>query len=241
MKNKGSKIAVFIGSLILGILIAINFNFDRIASKQLTAKEYKDATEERTKLYKQISSLSESNREFQERINKYKNDDKNNEKVLEDMRNMVADYGMITGMNEVKGSGLVVTINDAIINFEEDTQYEAMNKILHDSDLALVINEARASGAEAIAINNHRVTPGTGVVCNNAFIGFEDKDMEAAPFNIYMIGNTELMEEALTAEGSHIRILRYRGLDVTIEKKEEIIMPAANQYNIEFAEEYVNK
>ena len=36
MKNKSAKIALFIGTLIVGILIAINFNFDGIASKQLT-------------------------------------------------------------------------------------------------------------------------------------------------------------------------------------------------------------
>ena len=93
MKNKSAKIALFIGTLIVGILIAINFNFDGIASKQLTAKEYQDAIEERTQLYKQISLLQKSNREFQEKIDKYKNDDKMNGKVLEDMRNQLGDYG----------------------------------------------------------------------------------------------------------------------------------------------------
>ena len=99
MKNKSAKIALFIGTLIVGILIAINFNFDGIASKQLTAKEYQDAIEERTQLYKQISLLQKSNREFQEKIDKYKNDDKMNGKVVEDRRNQLGDYGMVTGLN----------------------------------------------------------------------------------------------------------------------------------------------
>ena len=242
MKNKSAKIALFIGTLIVGILIAINFNFDGITSRQLTAKEYQDAIEERTQLYKQISLLEKSNKEFKEKIEKYNNDDKVNGKVLEDMRNQLGDYGMLTGLNEVKGPGLIITINDAIINFDEDTEYEVMNKILHDSDMALLINELRGSGAEAISVNNHRVTPNTAVVCNSAFIGFDDGDREAAPFKIYVIGNAELMEESLNSEGSHLRILKqFRGLDVTIEKSDEIIMPAASNHDVEYAEEDINK
>ena len=89
-----------------------------------------------------------------------------------------------------------------------ETAYEVMNKILHDSDMALLINELRGSGAEAISVNNHRVTPNTAVVCNSAFLGFDDGDREAAPFKIYVIGNAELMEESLNSEGSHLRVLK---------------------------------
>lgn len=241
MKNKSAKIALFIATLIVGILIGLNFKFDGKASKQLTAKEYQNAIEERSHLYKQITLLEKNNREFQEKIDTYKNSDKKNEKVLKDMRNQLADYGMLTGLNEVRGPGLVITINDAIIN-DEDTRYDVMSKILHDSDMALIINEIRASGAEAISINNHRVTPSTAVVCNSAFLGFDDGGREAAPFNIYVIGNGELIEESLNSEGSHLRVLKqFRGLEVTIEKRDEIVMPAASNSTIEYAKENINK
>ena len=50
------------------------------------------------------------------------------------------------------------------------------------------------------------------------------------------------MEESLNSEGSHLRILKqFRGLDVTVEKSDEIIMPAANNYAVEYAEEDINK
>lgn len=242
MKNKSARIALFISTLILGVLIGVNFKFDGTFSKQLTAKEYQKAVEERAHLYKQIDLLQKDNIEVQEKIDSYKNSDKKNEKVLKDMRNQLLDYGMITGLNEVRGPGLVITINDAIINFDEDTQYDVMSKILHDSDMALIINELRSSGAEAISINNHRVTPSTAVVCNSAFLGFDDGSREAAPFNIYVIGNADLIEESLNAQGSHLRILnQIRGLQVTIEKRDEIVMPAVNNSTIEYAKENITK
>ncbi len=42
MKNKSAKIALFIGTLIVGILIAINFNFDNFAIiRRLIIEKYK--------------------------------------------------------------------------------------------------------------------------------------------------------------------------------------------------------
>lgn len=242
MKVKSGRVALFVATLILGVLIAINIDLNGISSKQLTAKEYQDAIEERSLLYKQIAQLKKENREYAEKIDDYQENDEEHDKVLSDMRNQLNDYGMLTGFKEIKGPGLVITINDAIINWDEDTDYEIVNKILHDSDLALLINEVRAAGGEAIAINNHRVTPNTGVVCNNAFIGFEDDDREAAPFNMYVIGDTDLLEETLMKEGSHLRALKiYRGLDITIEKKDEIILPAAKAITCDYLQENLNK
>ena len=207
----------------------MNFNFEGIQSyTELNAAQYQDAVEERANLYKDIGNIKEENQDITNKINNYVRNDTKNDKILEDMKAQIIDYGMFTGLTEVKGPGIVLKINDGTTNVNEESQYEVMNKILHDSDMALILNELRKAGAEALAVNNHRVVPWSGVICNWAFIGFEDGAMESAPFKIYAIGDPEKLKAAVLEEGSHINQLIIRKLYVDIEEVDEITMPPTN-------------
>lgn len=242
MKNNKEFFFVFIAAIIVGALISMNFNFEGIQSyTQLNATQYQDAIEERATLYKDIGNLKEDNSDIRTKINKYMRDDMKNDKILDDMKEQINAYGMFTGLNEVTGPGIVLKVNDGIININEESSYETMNKILHDSDMALIINELRKAGAEAISVNNHRIVPWSGVICNWAFIGFEDGAMESAPFNIYAIGDPEKLKAALLEEGSHVKQLMIRKLQVDIEEIDNITMPASSSNgNIKYMERYEN-
>ena len=241
MKNNSAKMVVLAGSIIFGFLVTVNFNFDSIqSSTQLNATEYQNIIEEKQKLLKQLTSLREGNEEISNKINNYSYEDKKQDKIVEDMIKQLADYGMLTGLNEAKGPGLVIKLTDGAYNGLEDSYHESMSKILHDSDMALLFNEIRVAGAEAITVNNHRVSPLTAVICRSAYLGFEDNEQVHAPFYIHIIGDPDTLEQILTQDGSHLRRLRERGLFLEIEKKEEIKMPSANIRNMSFMEEYQN-
>ena len=159
------------------------------------------------------------------KINKYQSNYTKNDKILEDMKAQISDYEMFIGLNKVEGSGIVLTINDGKTNALEENSDEIRNKLLHDYDMELILNELKAAGAEAISVNNHRVVPWTGVICNWAFMGFDDGGMEYAPFNIYVIGDPEKLKAALLEDGSHVKELMFRKLYVNIEKIDKITMP----------------
>nr|WP_242396656.1 hypothetical protein [Clostridium butyricum] len=58
MKKKPQYFFIFIAAVMLGFLIAINFNFDRKQSyTSLNTMEYQEAIEERSRLYKEIGAL----------------------------------------------------------------------------------------------------------------------------------------------------------------------------------------
>lgn len=236
-KNKGFFF-IFIATIILGILISMNFNFGRIRSYiQLDSAEYQNAVEERAKLYKEIGNLKEDTLEKKSKINKYSSNYKKDDKILEDMKSQIGDYEMFIGLNKVEGPGIVLTIKDGKTNPLEESTDEIDNKLLHYYDMELILNELRVAGAEAICVNNHRVVPWTGVVCSWAFMGFEDGSMEYAPFNIYVIGNHEKLKAALLEDGSHVKELIFRELYVNIEKKDKIIMPPTTaNTNIKYME-----
>lgn len=226
MKNNKGFFFVFIAAIILGALISMNFNFERIRSySQLNSAEYQSAVEERASLYKEIGNLKEDTIEKKSKINKYSSNYKKDDKILEDMKAQISDYEMFIGLNKVQGPGIVLTIKDGKTNPREENTDEIDNKLLHYYDMELILNELRLAGAEAISVNNHRVVPWTGVVCSWAFMGFDDGGMEYAPFNIYAIGDSEKLKAALLEDGSHVKELIFRKLYVNIEKKDKIIMP----------------
>lgn len=226
MKNNKGFFFVFIATIILGVLISMNFNFERIQTyNQLNSSEYQNAVEERASLYKEIGNLKQDTFEKKSKINKYTNNYKKDDKILEDMKSQISDYEMFVGLNRVEGPGVVLTIKDGKTNALEESTDEIDNKLLHYYDMELILNELRVAGAEAISVNNHRVVPWTGVVCSWAFMGFDDGGMEYAPFNIYVIGDPEKLKAALLEDGSHVKELIFRKLYVNIEKKDKITMP----------------
>lgn len=226
MKNNKGYFFVFIATIILGTLISMNFNFKRVQIRnQLNSTEYQNAVEERTALYRKISDLKNDNLEKQSKIRNYVLNDVKDDKILDDMKSQIGDYEMLIGLNKVQGKGIVLKINDGTTNSVKESPYEIKNKLLHDYDMALILNELRAAGAQAVSVNNHRIVPWSGVICNWAFIGFEDGTMEYAPFNIYAIGDPEKLKAALLEDGSHVRELMLRKLYVNIEKADKIEMP----------------
>lgn len=226
MKSNKGFLFVFIATIILGALISMNFNFEGIQSySQLNSTEYQNAVEERAALYKEIGNLREDNIEKKDKIRNYEKSYTKNDKILDDMKAQINDYEMFIGLKKIEGSGIILKINDGTTNALEENTDEINSKLLHDNDMALVLNELRAAGAEAISVNNHRVVPWSGVICSWAFLGFDDGGMEYAPFNIYVIGDPEKLKAALLEDGSHVKQLMFRKLYVDIQEIDQIIMP----------------
>lgn len=226
MKNNKGFFFVFIATVILGTLISMNYHLKGSQSyEQLNSTQYQNAVEERAALYRQIGNLKEDNNEKQNKIRDYVQNDTKNDKILDDMKAQINDYEMFIGLNKAEGPGIILKINDGTTNALEENTDQINNKLLHDNDMALVLNELRVAGAEAISVNNHRVVPWSGVICNWAFLGFDDGSMEYAPFSIYAIGDPEKLKAALLEDGSHVKQLMFRKLYVDIQVVDKIIMP----------------
>lgn len=241
MNIKSSNKVVLIATLILGFLIVVNYDDSPIDTsfKGLSVTEYQSAIEEKNKLMSEINSLDNLNNELYQKISKYDRSH-NSEEVLHDMKNQLSDYGMISGLNEVKGPGLVVKINDGKYSSSDSSTFQHL-KILHDKDVENVINQLKVAGAEVISLNDHRIISTTGVKCKWAFIVFEDGDEEYPTFNFYAIGDADLMLAELQREGGYLNQLILRGLEVTIEKKEEIVLKAGNIPSIGYVQENKTK
>ena len=180
MKNYRNKFFILIATILLGFLIVTNIGInENNGFLNLNSVEYREAIEERNKLYEEITVLS----------------------------------------------------YDGEYDINKDDQLEVDRRTLHSVDAAMVLNDLKTAGAEAIAINSYRILNTTGLVCAWAFIRFEENgnEMEGSPFKFYVIGDPDQLEASLLTEGSHINRLIIRKLNITIEKFDEIILPEAKK------------
>lgn len=233
MKSKSYKFVLLLSGIITGLFIISNTGLSgKVVNFSLTSYEYAKAIEERNNLYSEIENIEEDNIDMKHKIRSYKGNDKTKtEKLIQDMKNQLKDYGNLSGINDVKGSGIVIKIQDGDnINVKLDPAIEIWRKLFHENDMAMVLNEIRNTNAEAILINEHRILPNTGVSCNWAFIAFDnDEFRKSGPYYISVIGDPEEMYTYLMAEDGYLKKLIIRGLKVEVEKREEIIIPQTNQ------------
>ena len=156
-------------------------------------------------------------------LEKYKaaaNDTNSTAKILKEQ----LDYAeILAGMKSVKGKGVTLKINDskyAAQAGESENLY-----ILHDADILMVVNELRDAGAEAISINDERITAISEIRCVGSVVNINHVKV-GAPFIINAIGDPDTLESALLFRGGIISQLVGYGFEFDIKKQENITIPA---------------
>lgn len=127
------------------------------------------------------------------------------------------------GLTNVKGKGVSVTIEDSsapIQSGENPNLY-----IIHDEDILRVVNELRAGGAEAIAINDQRLIGTSEIRCSGPTITVNGK-VFGAPFIVTAIGDPDTLNSALTLRGGVVDSLKHWDIKVTVKKEQSVAVPA---------------
>ncbi|MEB3198728.1 MAG: DUF881 domain-containing protein [Candidatus Sericytochromatia bacterium] len=120
------------------------------------------------------------------------------------------------------GQGIEVEIADSV---KPLSQGENPNiAIVHNEDLLKIVNELRASGAEALSINDQRLVEMSEISCAGPTI-LVNKSRLTPPFIIRAIGDAETMMAALQLRGGVVEYLQFYGIQVTISRKPDIQVP----------------
>ncbi|NMC27442.1 MAG: DUF881 domain-containing protein, partial [Syntrophomonadaceae bacterium] len=99
--------------------------------------------------------------------------------------------------------------------------------LVHDIDILNIVNEMRASGAEAIAVNDQRITAMSEIRCAGTTI-LVNWNKVAPPFVIKATGNPQLLESGLSIRGGKLEELKSFGLQTQLVKSDYIEIPAYN-------------
>ncbi len=138
-------------------------------------------------------------------------------KILKDELNRAE---AIAGLTDLEGSGIIVTLKDGAKS-DSPLTYDDGYGIVHDSYILTLINELRASGAEALAINNERILATSEIRCVGPTVSINNTKI-AAPFEIKAIGDPDTLENALRMPGGAVDESLFYGVDITIKKSNKL-------------------
>lgn len=222
--NKGHSGMMFIIFLLLGILINLQFRGiilsepnEGTSARELAA-ELEAEKNENKKLIEQLESIEA------ERAQLWKNlgDDLNNQEInnllkMRDFENLRA------GLTAVKGSGIVITMEDAPAKGELDIE----EYIVHDNDINNILDELKANGAQAISINGERVMFSTKPVCAGPTI-IVNNNRYPPPYVIKAIGDPDILYDAIE-NMAQVAFMRLANIRINIVRQDDIEI---NKYNI---------
>ncbi len=185
MNNK--LIYTFVGiSIVFGFIIMIIFFSDiRIIKKDLDNKQYVLDTlqNEQSVLKNELIMLRKQIENKHRYLKKYKD----SEKIIEELSYLKE----LVGLNEVKGAGIEILLNDSPL-IDRGTLDINSEALIHAADIRDILNLLRASGANAIAINAQRILINTPINCvGNTFL--INNSHLLPPIKITAIGDPEII------------------------------------------------
>lgn len=144
---------------------------------------------------------------------------------LEELEKEITLGNKALGLTEVTGPGVIITLNDNQQSKLDSFILDPNSVLVHDMDVIRVINELKNSGAEAISINDQRITSTTAVECDGNVIKVNGVKV-GTPFVIKAIGLPEYLTGGLTRYGGYLMYLKEeRGIEVGINKPEKVTIP----------------
>ncbi|MGH4050420.1 MAG: DUF881 domain-containing protein [Clostridium sp.] len=209
MKNNEATIFVFIASVIVGLLIAMNIGFEG-KSNLLDAGQYDVAYNERSKLYSDLNNLNDEYDKINQKLNKYESGYAETDQVKKQMEEEVNNNNIILGSTDVEGPGIKITLDDA-------DEVGSTFQLIHDVDILGVLNDLRNAGAEAISVNGERVVASNYGYCGGPYINLNGIKI-VSPFYIKAIGNQDTLYNYLTLENTRITSLKGREVKVNVTK-----------------------
>lgn len=232
MKGKGTMIFT-IGAMIALLVYIMLMQFRTIEETDITTLEAMRETELRAEVASWKTKFEETAKklvEVQGTITEYSEKIINNQESYELLEKELQEANTRLGKTTVEGSGIVVTLSD------NDLEYIYID----DYDLLKLVNELRLAGAEAISINDIRITAMTDIKDIALGLIRIDGKPVTSPYVIKAIGDQTYLESGLTLKTYGYMDFVIKGNNKTgkIERKDEIvIMASEREMKLEYAEE----
>lgn len=188
--NKGKIVMTVTIGLICFVLVYVMFlQFKVVEQTDLTEIEVMQEKELREALTSWKSKYEEANEELEATISKkqeYEEKLNSNEEATELIELELEQANTLIGKTDVKGEGVIVTLED---NEEE---------VITARDLIILINELKDAGAEAISINENRITNMSDIMyIGNRYI-LVNSQIITSPYTVKAIGNKTYLQSALS-------------------------------------------
>ena len=184
----GWHIYLTVTFVLLGILISTQIQTQHRLMSDLSMQTTSDLSIMLKNLTDKRWQLSEAIDEAEDNLITYQNDYQNDAELIDRINNELNRLQLINGTAKVHGSGIQITVSGNMLA----------------SDLIVILNELWAAGAEAIAVNDYRITATTGInyvdAQNKTYLTCDGAIVQD-PIKIRAIGNSKILEKSLTMPG----------------------------------------
>lgn len=223
MPNK-KLISVILGVMCFALTLGVVVQVRTIRNTNSTISQNQEANQLRDEIlrYKErydnrFAELEEAEKELE----KQREEATQNDSELEQAQQQITEGNKLTGMTEVTGPGITITLTDG--PGIATSTLNPSQLIVHDLDILSVVNELINAGAEAISINNQRWVLTTAISCRGNTIDINGERI-GAPFVIKAIGLPEYLA-GLERVGGYLELMRVQGVGVNLERSNSITIP----------------
>ncbi len=221
MSNKRMQVVLALVFMILGFLLAYQYRQLKEPNKTATITETQDLLQEIELLKMEKESLKGKNENMVQEVKRYEESVSSTSETTRLMKKELDQSRLLLGLTDTMGPGLVLTLKptDPALNLQ-NFEY------LTDVELVYILNELKFAGAEAIGINEKRITIQTGIKSssNNSFILINDEKVSPREeIIIKAIGDPKKLSSAVAFNGA----MDYNALqfyDVRFQEEEEVFL-----------------
>lgn len=222
MKSKYSMYMILLSSVLLGFLLVSQITTVKTVPMEiLTFQNYQQVSSEIRKLRDEISILDEKKGELELELMHYQNTGQSDSQIIQKLSDEIKKYEYYSGLTDVEGPGVVVTIEDNPVEGYNVPYDIAISGLIHDQYLWELVQDLINAGAEAISVKDERVVSGTEFYCEGALIRINNTGY-APPYTIKAIGDPETLAFALNDENGTYKELENDGLIVGFRKEDSI-------------------
>ena len=145
-----------------------------------------------------------------------------NNTVDTEVENQIKKNNELLGLTEVKGSGVIIRLDENREVKEEDI-IDLNSYLVHEGDLIHIINELYNAGADAISINGKRIVNTTSILCDGNIIRIND-EIVGVPIEIKAICYPQALYN-LKRKGGYLSLMASGGVIVEMEESDDITIP----------------
>lgn len=228
MKKFTSQILLAIVCAFLGFLLAHQFKILAEKSKSKITSQNLDILAEIEALKKEKEELTQSNTTLSDELKQLEEKIAEEGAVEAEIKKQLDNARMNLGLVDVKGPGIIITITPKTNIFGSSS--EVSRSVISEDEIVHVVNSLRYTKAEAISINDYRLTPQSGIKNsgNWIWVGTAGQIDPMEKIVIKVIGDKEALSVAANWHG----VLEYGALQnyySEVKESDEIIINKTTQ------------
>jgi uncharacterized protein YlxW (UPF0749 family) len=216
---KRTQVTIALICIVMGFFLVTQIRGTQSYNQRLSEQSEQDLGQIVKDLTYETETLRSEVTDARIRLYKYEGETASRKTILNEAAQNLENLRILAGLTPVQGEGVSIVVSDK-------------RHILNGTDLLGVIEELRAGGAEAIALNNKRLVTGSAFERRKKSIYLNSTKL-SSPYRIKAIGDSEVLYQAITLPGG-IRdaLSSLEGVSLVIKRSDNQEIPALENKSV---------